>query len=74
MPALEALPEASAPLTSTSWCFGAKAGKEGVADKGPDPGLPGSRAVWTDGSSSNNSGGDSCVGAVVRLAEPRQEA
>lgn len=44
--ALEALPEASAPLTSASRCFGARAGEEGVSDKGSAHRLPAGGAVW----------------------------
>lgn len=49
MATLEALPEASVPLTSTSGCFGARAGKKEVEDEGPAHGPPGRRSrVWTD--------------------------
>lgn len=53
--ASEALPEASAPLTSASGCSGARVGEEGVADKGLAHRLPSRQScLWTDGGSSSS--------------------
>lgn len=69
MATLEALPEASVPLTSTSGCFGARGGEGGVEDEGPVHRLPGRQScVWID--ADGGPGHSSAVGSALWELQP----